>query len=686
MQSGSDGVITVQPGQPMADGPEVDADNIASFRLDDEADGRPPTIEIQLSPADKQGNPIRFGWDRHRETCEILAVTKGGQADLAGIKAGWVVVSVAGIEVSQMDSNGDGTIDDAEFSEAMAVARQKAAEGNGLVTFVFREGAPTHAPIAGGWLGGTVPDDEGSVVSGLSGSFGDDAPAFVDPDATSKVLKGHTSKVWGLAMSDDGTTIYSGSSDGSVRLWKVQGGRHLATLMIGIKVTCVAPSADGLTVAVGGYHQTVYIWRAGPARGEPVGSIGQLCATDLKAACVATLTGHKDWIWCLRFVPHASRHHTPQTLLVSAGDDRQIRLWDTAEGLCVARFIGHTATVRSLDLSRDGQQLCSGSYDGTVRIWDTPAVIRNDEGKVVLDDEDGHPEAVAARLTLPHKARVFQSVFSRDAQCIVSAVDDNTVQLWKLEPAREGKEQPGPELATTYKGHTSTVRAVAFHPKDPALLVSASDDKDIRVWSTDSQLGQSIDVLQGHRRGGGVSGNSPCFEVRSPPRHRLPPPLACPSTLSLAPTSPSQRGSICAARESARLVCRRPACGDVALRERGATREPVQGRAYVHVLLFRQATFHPGHARRRPPAAPGGLCLLRRCGLLRGLRSLPCVACGRERPQRPARHAAAYVRPCCCVDEMTACSALSCSPGWPLPLSCLVVVAVLPTGLQVSYK
>mmetsp|Transcript_103656 Transcript_103656/g.297792 ORF Transcript_103656/g.297792 Transcript_103656/m.297792 type:complete len:615 (-) Transcript_103656:299-2143(-) len=501
MQSGSDGVITVQPGQPMADGPEVDADNIASFRLDDEADGRPPTIEIQLSPADKQGNPIRFGWDRHRETCEILAVTKGGQADLAGIKAGWVVVSVAGIEVSQMDSNGDGTIDDAEFSEAMAVARQKAAEGNGLVTFVFREGAPTHAPIAGGWLGGTVPDDEGSVVSGLSGSFGDDAPAFVDPDATSKVLKGHTSKVWGLAMSDDGTTIYSGSSDGSVRLWKVQGGRHLATLMIGIKVTCVAPSADGLTVAVGGYHQTVYIWRAGPARGEPVGSIGQLCATDLKAACVATLTGHKDWIWCLRFVPHASRHHTPQTLLVSAGDDRQIRLWDTAEGLCVARFIGHTATVRSLDLSRDGQQLCSGSYDGTVRIWDTPAVIRNDEGKVVLDDEDGHPEAVAARLTLPHKARVFQSVFSRDAQCIVSAVDDNTVQLWKLEPAREGKEQPGPELATTYKGHTSTVRAVAFHPKDPALLVSASDDKDIRVWSTDSQLGQSIDVLQGHRRG-----------------------------------------------------------------------------------------------------------------------------------------------------------------------------------------
>ena len=194
-----------------------------------------------------------------------------------------------------------------------------------------------------------------------------------------------------------------------------------------------------------------------------------------------------------------------------------------------------------------------------MRIWDTPAVIRDDEGKVILDDEDGRPEVVSPRLTLPHKARVFQSVFSRDAQCIVSAVDDNTVQLWKLEPAKEGREQPGPELATTYKGHTSTVRAVAFHPKDSALLVSASDDKDIRVWSTDSQLGQSIDVLQGHRRGGGES--CPAFKPAPRPsqlRHRPATPVtpACPLSLSLVPNPPSQRGSLCAARKSARVVCR----------------------------------------------------------------------------------------------------------------------------------
>lgn len=41
-------------------------------------------VEIKLKPVDSTGQPIRFGWDRHRETCEILSTTKGGQADLAG--------------------------------------------------------------------------------------------------------------------------------------------------------------------------------------------------------------------------------------------------------------------------------------------------------------------------------------------------------------------------------------------------------------------------------------------------------------------------------------------------------------------------------------------------------------------------------------------------------------------------
>lgn len=57
--------------------------------------------------------------------------------------------------------------------------------------------------------------------------------------------------------------------------------------------------------------------------------------------------------------------------LASAGDDRDIMLWDLGTSQRVATMSGHTGTVYSLDFSCEGSLLASGSHDGTVRLWDT---------------------------------------------------------------------------------------------------------------------------------------------------------------------------------------------------------------------------------------------------------------------------------------------------------------------------
>ena len=43
-------------------------------------------------------------------------------------------------------------------------------------------------------------------------------------------LRGHTSGVWGVALSADGRLLVSGSEDGTVRLWESNSGAHLHTL------------------------------------------------------------------------------------------------------------------------------------------------------------------------------------------------------------------------------------------------------------------------------------------------------------------------------------------------------------------------------------------------------------------------------------------------------------------------
>ena len=57
------------------------------------------------------------------------------------------------------------------------------------------------------------------------------------------------------------------------------------------------------------------------------------------------------------------------TLLVSAGEDATIKLWNVQTGTCLVTLTDHTRPVNSLAFSRDGQFLVSGSDDATVKIW-----------------------------------------------------------------------------------------------------------------------------------------------------------------------------------------------------------------------------------------------------------------------------------------------------------------------------
>jgi WD40 repeat protein len=71
-----------------------------------------------------------------------------------------------------------------------------------------------------------------------------------------------------------------------------------------------------------------------------------------------------------------------------------------------------------------------------------------------------------------HRGRVNSLAFSPDGTLLVSGSDDDDVRLWTVATGR---------LAKTLRGHKKWVNGVAFSP-DGQIVGSGSSDGTIRLW------------------------------------------------------------------------------------------------------------------------------------------------------------------------------------------------------------
>lgn len=72
--------------------------------------------------------------------------------------------------------------------------------------------------------------------------------------------------------------------------------------------------------------------------------------------------------------------------IITASDDKIVKLWDTEKQKFLASFVGHTNWVRCGRISGDGSVIASCSDDKTTRLWNP------DTGECIhtYKDQKGH--------------------------------------------------------------------------------------------------------------------------------------------------------------------------------------------------------------------------------------------------------------------------------------------------------
>jgi WD40 repeat protein len=236
-------------------------------------------------------------------------------------------------------------------------------------------------------------------------------------------LKGHRGTIVEIAFSPDGTTIATGSEDGTVRLWDAQTAEPRATLKLTKKLSW-------LTLA----------WSPDSRR---------------LATC-----------WYRGF-----------------GLTKEAQIWDAQTGELRATLKGHRSAINSLNWSPDSQTLLTASDDGTARVWDgaTGELERTIEYESVdtSRETDSLVAAVFTRKKIP-PARLINAQFAAGGRSIVISSFGKPPQLWTADG------QLLTPLVTLFEILSQTKSSFPYYPRPlvspDGLRIAIKERDGLLIW------------------------------------------------------------------------------------------------------------------------------------------------------------------------------------------------------------
>mmetsp|Transcript_33422 Transcript_33422/g.84444 ORF Transcript_33422/g.84444 Transcript_33422/m.84444 type:complete len:456 (-) Transcript_33422:28-1395(-) len=204
-----------------------------------------------------------------------------------------------------------------------------------------------------------------------------------------------------LCVAAEKEFLVSGGVDGLVKMWKVESAPDspASRVLQGHQgpVWSICAMINNFCCS-GGADKKLLLWDLNAPKGA-------------KAVC--TMTGHSAGV-------SAMCYSQKNDQVISASEDKSIRIWDPHKAVCISVLDGHKSIIYGLecwqgvtnDVSYD--LVFSGDADGNIMLWDRPS------GMFLSKVEDVHADAIKG-----------MSLSLDPQQSLLTASMDGTVRLWK---------------------------------------------------------------------------------------------------------------------------------------------------------------------------------------------------------------------------------------------------------------
>lgn len=183
--------------------------------------------------------------------------------------------------------------------------------------------------------------------------------------------------VLGLSFNSVGTIAFGYGND--VYLWQFQQHQDAKPVQIYAddsiyQVNSIDFNPHNHTLASGSSDGTIKLWKLiddnqiklKPSQLEKPLQLGELCNDESSDTC---------GVLSVRFSPDGAT-------IASGGKDNTVKIWESKDGKLLTNFTGHTNYVMSVSFDRSGQTLASASNDNTIKLWNSRShhltIIPND--------------------------------------------------------------------------------------------------------------------------------------------------------------------------------------------------------------------------------------------------------------------------------------------------------------------